>query len=244
MTLMNINDISVHYDKRTAVDHVSFSIEEGDYIAVVGENGSGKSTLIKTVVGLLHPASGTIDRCGIAPGEIGYMPQTTMVQKDFPATVEEVVLSGFLNARGLFPFYSGAQRTQALENMKILHVEGLGKKSFRDLSGGQQHRVLIARALCATKKLLVLDEPASVLDPVVTHGLYDTLRDLNENRGIAILMVSHDIHCAIEQSRKILHMDTTLRFFGSNEEYQKTELCHHMTGSCHAVSEEGGHHHA
>lgn len=233
MKLLDIKDITVRYEKRIAVENVSFSIEEGDYIAVVGENGSGKSTLIKTLVGLLRPAAGTIERPGIQPDEIGYMPQTTMVQKDFPATVEEVVFSGLLRKKGFMPFYPRATKDVAYENMKILHVDDLAKKSFRDLSGGQQHRVLIARALCATKKLLILDEPVSVLDPVVTHGLYDTLRDLNENRGIAIVMVSHDIHCAIEQSKKILHMDTTARFFGTNEEYQKTELCRHMVGHCH-----------
>ena len=233
MTLIQLENVTLSYDGHIAVQNASFTVQSGDYIAVVGENGSGKSTLIKAMAGLIRPSGGTLLRSGLRRGELGYMPQSTAVQKDFPATVEEVVYSGLLPHKGFSPFYSKAQKELALQNMELLHVAHLRKKSFRDLSGGQQHRALIARALCATKKLLLLDEPAFVLDPMVTHELYDLLRQLNTERGIAIVMVSHDIHCAIEQSKKILHMHKNVLYFGDTAAYRQTELCRCMIGSCH-----------
>lgn len=247
MNLLDVNNLTVRYERQTAVEHVSFSLREGDYTAIVGENGSGKSTLVKTLVGLIPPADGTIDMHGITPREIGYLPQSTVVQRDFPASVTEVVMTGCLAAGGFHPFYSREQKRLAHDMMELLGVTGFAKKSFRELSGGQQQRVLLARALCATKKLLILDEPASVLDPVVTHDLYAILRTLNEERGITILMVSHDIHCALEQAKTILHMDRSLRFFGTAEEYSHTSEYRRMVGDCtpevHAHPHTHGHHH-
>ena len=231
MTLLEVSNLTVRYERQIAVEDVSFTLEEGGYTAVVGENGSGKSTLVKTLVGLIPPYAGNVDFHGMTAGEIGYLPQSTVVQKDFPASVREVVMTGCLGSH-ICPFYSRAQKTLAEENMELLGVTPFAKKSFRELSGGQQQRVLLARALCATKKLLILDEPASVLDPVVTHDLYGILKRLNTERGITVLMVSHDIHCAVEQAKTILHMGKNLLFFGSVEEYCRTGLYERMSGGC------------
>ncbi|MBR5869814.1 MAG: ABC transporter ATP-binding protein [Clostridia bacterium] len=232
MNLLEVKNLTVRYERQCAVENVSFSLQEGDYAAIVGENGSGKSTLVKTLVGLIPAADGEITMHGLTRGEIGYLPQSTVVQKDFPASVTEVVLTGCLAGGTFRPFYSKAQKELAKEMMELLGVTPFAKKSFRELSGGQQQRVLLARALCATKKLLILDEPASVLDPVVTHELYAILRKLNRERGITILMVSHDIHCALEQAKTILHMDRTLRFSGTVEDYADTPEYRRMIGDC------------
>lgn len=242
MNLLEVNHLTVRYERQTAVRDVSFVLREGDYAAVVGENGSGKSTLVKTLVGLIPAADGEVRMTGITHGEIGYLPQSTVVQKDFPASVTEVVMTGCLGGT-LRPFYTKAQKHLAHENMELLGVTPFAKKSFRELSGGQQQRVLLARALCATKKLLILDEPASVLDPVVTHDLYAVLKHLNEARGITVLMVSHDIHCALEQAKTILHMGQGLLFCGPVHDYYHTELYQKMTGGCHADGHMHGHHH-
>lgn len=242
-TLLEVKNLTVRYERQIAVENVSFALCEGDYAAIVGENGSGKSTLVKTLVGLIAPTQGEVLFHGIKQGEIGYLPQSTVVQRDFPASVEEVVLTGCIGANAILPFYSKAQKALARENMELLGVTPFSKKSFRELSGGQQQRVLLARALCATKKLLILDEPASVLDPVVTHELYDILHRLNEDRGITVLMVSHDIHCAVEQAKTILHMGKSILFDGSNEDYVKTELYGRMVGSCHTESHAHHRHH-
>ena len=245
MNLLEVKNLTVRYERQTAVENVSFSLREGDYAAIVGENGSGKSTLVKTLVGLIPAADGEIKMHGMTRGEIGYLPQSTVVQKDFPASVTEVVLTGCL-AGGVFrPFYSKAQRALAQEMMALLGVTPFAKKSFRELSGGQQQRVLLARALCATKKLLILDEPVSVLDPVVTHELYAILKKLNRERGITILMVSHDIHCAAEQAKTILHMDRTLRFCGPVADYMQTPEYRRMIGDCQPELHDHhcGHHH-
>ena len=248
MNLLEVNHLTVRYERQTAVENISFSLEEGDYAAIVGENGSGKSTLVKTLVGLIPAADGSVSMHGMTRGEIGYLPQSTVVQKDFPASVTEVVLTGCLARGGFHPFYSKAQKALAHEMMDLLGVTPFAKKSFRELSGGQQQRVLLARALCATKKLLILDEPASVLDPVVTHELYGILRRLNRERGITILMVSHDIHCALEQAKTILHMDRTLRFCGPAEAYTETAEYRRMIGDCqpemHAHHHGPDHHHS
>lgn len=233
MPLIELNNVTLSYDGHIAVENATLCVNSGDYIAVVGENGSGKSTLIKAMAGLIRPQSGSIIRPELKKHSLGYMPQSTAVQKDFPATVEEVVFSGLLPTKGFLPFYIKEQKERAYANMKLLHVQDLRKKSFRELSGGQQHRALIARALCATEQILLLDEPASVLDPMVTHELYDLLHELNEARKITVVMVSHDIHCAIEQSKKILHMHRRVLYFGETAAYRDTELCRQMIGSCH-----------
>lgn len=230
MALISCNDITVKYDGYTAVDSVSFMLEQGDYLSIVGENGSGKSTLIKALLGLMKPASGTVRMDGLKQTQIGYMPQQTAVQKDFPASVGEVVLSGCLNRRGLSPFYKAADKCRARDNMERLEIGGLEKKCYRELSGGQQQRALLARALCATEKLLLLDEPAAGLDPVITAELYALIDSLNTERGITVIMVTHDVRSAVQCGNKILHMDTKAAFFGLREDYEKTDICRRMMG--------------
>lgn len=176
------------------VHDLNFEINQGDYLCIVGENGSGKSTLVKSLLGLKNVDKGKIVfDDGLKQTEIGYLPQQTDVKKDFPASVYEVVLSGRLNSRGMKPFYTAEDKKQAWEKMDMLGIRDLAKQCFRDLSGGQRQRVLLARALCATKKLLLLDEPVTGLDPIVTAEFYQLISRINKESGIAVVMVSHDI---------------------------------------------------
>ena len=230
MNLLTCQNVTMQYDGRVAVRDVSFAAEAGDYLCIVGENGSGKSTLIKGILGLIRPFGGTITFDGIRQTEIGYLPQQTAAQADFPASVYEVVLSGCLNRRGMKPFFSAREKDRAACNIRLLGIEPICKKSFRELSGGQQRRVLLARALCATEKLLILDEPAAGLDPVVTGELYSTVEKLNRESGVTVIMVSHDMHMALRYGSKILHMHTRAAFFGPAEEYKKTKACRRMMG--------------
>jgi zinc transport system ATP-binding protein len=220
--ILECKNLSCFYGTYQAVEDVSFSINAGEYLCVVGANGSGKSTLIKTILGLNKNFSGTIFKDKKI--SVGYLPQQTLVQKDFPASVFEVVLSGLLSNKKFFTFYTKADKKIALENMKKLGIESLAKKSFKELSGGQQQRVLLARALCAAKDLLILDEPVTGLDPAVTDELYELIKKLNKSENLAILMISHDIHRAVNQASHILHMDKKALFFGSSAEYSKTEF--------------------
>ncbi|MBQ2847993.1 MAG: ABC transporter ATP-binding protein [Clostridia bacterium] len=226
MALINVSGVSLGYEGKPIVTDLNFSVNKGDYLCIVGENGSGKSTLMKTLLGQKHVLSGKIEFSdGLKQNEIGYLPQQTEVQKDFPASVKEVVLSGCLNSCGLRPIYSKEQKKQAAEIMEKLGISDLAKKCYRELSGGQQQRVLLARALCATKKLLVLDEPVAGLDPVVTKNLYRLISDINKE-GITVIMVSHDIHAAIEFASHILHIGNKPLFFGTKEDYKNTDGCH------------------
>ncbi len=215
-------DLSVGYDGNAILKNISFGVNKGDYLAVVGENGSGKSTLMKTVLGLVKPISGEV--CvgdGLRKNEIGYLPQQTVVQKDFPASVWEVVISGCIANMGLKPFYGKEEKALAAENIKKMGLEGLEKRSYRELSGGQQQRVLLARALCSTKKVLLLDEPVSGLDPKVTAEMYELIYNLNKG-GTTIIMISHDISAALKYASHILHIGKEV-FFGTKEAYLKSE---------------------
>jgi len=224
MAVLTCKNLTMYYDNHLAVKNASFSIEKGDYICIVGENGSGKSTLIKGILGLMKAKSGSIILGdGIRQNEIGYLPQQTVVQRDFPASVFEVVLSGCLNKSGLRPFYSQKEKEIATANINKLGMKHLKNKSYRELSGGQQQRVLLARALCATENILLLDEPVSGLDPIVTCEMYNLIKKLNSENGVTIIMVSHDISSAIENSDKILHMDTEVLFFGKTSDYVSSD---------------------
>ena len=218
------------YEDVVAIGNLSFAVEEGDYLCVVGENGSGKSTLVKGILGLKQPTAGEIRYLSVKQKQIGYLPQQNASQKDFPATVREVVLSGCLNENGFRPFYTKAQKHRANEMIKKLSLEDLAKKSFRDLSGGQQQRVLIARALCATEKLLLLDEPVTGLDPLVTSELYRLINHLNKAHGITIIMVTHDVTNALAYANKVLHIVPNSCYFGSAEDYKKTCAYEELTG--------------
>lgn len=225
MSLVLCENITVAYEGQIVVRDLSFWIEQGDYLCIVGENGSGKSTLVKSLLGLKAPMKGQIVLGdGLKPKEIGYLPQQTDVQKDFPASVQEVVLSGRLNSRGLRPFFSDSDKRQAQAMMKLLGIEDLKKSCFRDLSGGQKQRVLLARALCATKKMLLLDEPVTGLDPIVTAEFYQLIKEVNEKSGIAVVMVSHDIESALRDASHILHLQETALFFGRAEDYRKSPV--------------------
>ncbi len=225
MALINVKDVSLGYEGKPIVTDLNFQVNKGDYLCIVGENGSGKSTLMKTLLGQKTVHSGKIEFSdGLKQNEIGYLPQQTQVQKDFPASVREVVMSGCLNSSRFNPFYTKTQKKQATEIMEKLGITELSNKCYRELSGGQQQRVLLARALCATKKLLVLDEPVAGLDPVVTKNLYRLISDIN-NEGITVIMVSHDIHAAIEFASHILHIGNKPLFFGTKEEYKNSDGC-------------------
>ncbi len=227
MALIRCEDLTMKYDGQTAVDAISFTVEPGDYLCIVGENGSGKSTLIKGLLGLLKPVGGKITFDGIAQSEIGYLPQQTLAQKDFPASVYEVVLSGCLKPG--FAFFTKQDKQRAMDNMARLDIADIRKKCYRELSGGQQQRVLLARALCATKKLLLLDEPAAGLDPVITSEFYTLIKALNQG-GLTVLMVSHDIRSAVQYGNKILHMAMQSVFFGSAHDYLETPEGRRMMG--------------
>jgi len=228
MALINISNVSLGYEGKPIVSGLNFSVNKGDYLCIVGENGSGKSTLMKTLLGQKQPISGKIEFSdGLKQAEIGYLPQQTDVQKDFPASVKEIVLSGCLNGCGLRPFYSKEQKKTAYENMEKLGISELSGKCYRELSGGQQQRVLLARALCATKKLILLDEPVAGLDPVVTQNLYKIVKEINDE-GITVVMVSHDMESALKYSSHILHICHMPLFFGKKEDYAVSEVCCHF----------------
>ena len=211
------------YENHDAVIDLNLEIYPGDYLCVVGENGSGKSTLIKGILGLLKPTGGTLAVADeLKRGGIGYLPQQTAAQKDFPATVQDVVLSGTLSRRGNRPFYSMAERKLAAHNLERLGMEHLKNKCYRELSGGQQQRVLIARALCATEQLLILDEPITGLDPSAIQDFYHLIKKLNKEDGITIIMVSHDIGNVISQANKILHLHRRVVFCGTAEAYRQS----------------------
>lgn len=219
MSLLTCDNVCLGYEGRTVVEGLTFKVDSGDYLCILGENGSGKSTLMKTLLGLRNPMSGTITMDdGLKKNEIGYLPQQTVVQRDFPASVKEIVMSGFLNHSGLRPFYTKEEKKIAHENMQRLGIEDMGKKCYRELSGGQQQRVLLARALCATSKMLLLDEPVAGLDPKVTGEMYELIKSLNKD-GITIIMVSHDMQAALKYATKILHVSDKPEFFTSKEEY-------------------------
>lgn len=223
-TLFICNDLSLGYDGKTIIEHLNFEVNNGDYLCIIGENGAGKSTLIKTLLNLMKPISGKIITGeNYKQFEIGYLPQQTEVQKDFPASVWEVVLSGTLSKCGNRPFYSKEEKALAEENIKKMDIWELRKKCYRNLSGGQQQRVLLARALCATTKLILLDEPTAGLDPKATTDFYDIVHKLNTD-GITVIMVSHDIKTSIKYASHILHMSKHRTFFGKKDDYLKSDL--------------------
>jgi zinc transport system ATP-binding protein len=213
-------DLSVGYEGKSVVCELSFSVNAGDYLCIVGENGSGKSTLMKTILKLKSPMSGKIETGGgLSQNEIGYLPQQTIVQKDFPASVYEVVLSGCLNGCGLRPFYNKNEKRLAVENMERLGISNLAKRCYRELSGGQQQRTLLARALCATRKLLLLDEPVAGLDPTSTAEMYELIAALNKS-GTSIIMISHDITAVTKYASHVLHIGSgNVLYYGAAADY-------------------------
>ena len=230
MAQLTCKNLTLGYDNRAIQEDLNFSISAGDYLCIVGENGSGKSTLMKTLLHLQPPISGTIELGdGLKKNEIGYLPQQTLVQRDFPASVKEIVLSGCQSRCGFRPFYNKEEKRIARKAMEKMMIQDLADHCYRELSGGQQQRVLLARALCAAQKILLLDEPVSGLDPRVTAEMYQLIRDLNKKDGITNIMISHDIAAAIKYATHILHIGENC-FFGTRKQYLESSLGKAFTG--------------
>lgn len=219
-TILKANHICVAYDGKKVVDHASFEVQRGDYLCIVGENGTGKSSLVKAMLGLVPTCCGKAE-FNLKNGKkrIGYLPQQTVLRTDFPASVRETVLSGCLSGMKFPKIYGKKEKNTADEYMKYLDIYELAKKSVRELSGGQRQRVFLARAMCAADEILVLDEPISGLDINASKELYSCLEKLNREKNITIIMISHDMQSAMKYATKILHLDKTVLFFGTKEDY-------------------------
>lgn len=242
MSLIKAEDLTVGYDSRAVVSGISFSVDQGDYLCIVGENGSGKTTLMKTLLGLIPPVAGKIETGdGLKAREIGYLPQQTEVQRDFPASVREIVMSGFQGRAGMRPFYAASAKREAEENMKRMGILEISSKCYRDLSGGQQQRVLLARALCAAGRVLLLDEPVAGLDPKVTAEMYDLIESLNKE-GIAIIMISHDLAAAEKYASHILSIGDEVAF-GAKEEFDVCDSCGQLIEDAETFEPHVHHHH-
>ena len=221
MALITMKDVTIAFEGVAAVKNASFSVEKGDYLVILGENGSGKSTLVRAILGLVRPAKGQIlYGDGLKRAQIGYLPQKSAAQRDFPASVEEVVRSGLVNRLGGRMWLGAQQKRLAAEKMRLMDVENMKNRPYRTLSGGQQQRVLLARALCATDSILLLDEPVTGLDPDATEEMYGVIRALNREHNTAIVMVSHDVNAALRDANKVLVMDHGVDFFGTVEKWK------------------------
>ena len=226
MAQLICRDLALGYDGHEILSGLNFEVSAGDYLCIVGENGSGKSTLMKTILGLQSPMRGKVTTGdGLRRSEIGYLPQQTLAQRDFPASVWEIVLSGCQGRQGLRPFYTKADKALTAENIHKMGIDALTRRCYRELSGGQQQRVLLARALCSTQKILLLDEPVSGLDPKVTAEMYELIDTLNKRDGITVIMISHDLDAAVRYATHILHIGSDV-FFGSKEEYLQSDAAY------------------
>ena len=231
MAQLCCKNVGFAYGGETVLSGVNFSVNAGDYLCIVGENGSGKSTLMKGILGLKEPSEGEIVfGDGLKANEIGYLPQQTGIQRDFPASVGEVVLSGRISGMGHRLFYSRADREAASENLERMGIEELKDRCYMELSGGQQQRVLLARAMCATKKLLLLDEPVTGLAPNAANEMYNRIKLINRCDKISVIMVTHDVHEAVRYATHILHLGHGQLFFGSVEEYRKSDHVRRLLG--------------
>ncbi len=238
MIKIECKNVALGYEGQTVTENLSFTVTSGDYLCIVGENGSGKTTLMKALLQSITPISGEICFEGLSRGEVGYLPQISPAQNDFPASVREVVLSGCLSGMGRCPFYSAREKARANENMEKLGILSLAKKPYRELSGGQKQRVLLARALCQARKLLLLDEPTASLDPQISADFYSIVEKLNREENITVIMISHDIHSAMKYASHILHVGKTPLFFGKTHDY-----IHSGISGCFCCHEEHDHEH-
>lgn len=220
MAQLTCENVILGYEKTAVTGRINFELNKGDYLYIIGDNGSGKSTLMKGILGLRKPMEGKITfGDGLKQNEIGYMPQQTIVQKDFPASVEEIVISGCLSRSGLKPFFTKKDKELADEMLAKMEILDLKKRCYRELSGGQQQRVLLARALCATQKMLLLDEPVAGLDPETTEEFYELIKKLNRKEAVTIIMVSHDMHAVSKYASHVLNLVKDPVFFGMKEDY-------------------------
>lgn len=225
--LIELSDVTVSFEGHAAVENVNLKIERGEYAVLLGSNGSGKSTLMRAMLGLVRLKAGEIRfGDGLRRDRVGYMPQKTVAQRDFPASVEEVVRSGLINRMGFRMRYSQPEKARALEAMRALGIERLRKKAYPTLSGGQQQRVLLARALCAADELLMLDEPVSGLDPQATEEMYRAVGALKRERGMAVFTISHDVEAALQGADRVIVLERSVQFNGTLEEYQEWRLTH------------------
>ena len=230
MAQITCKDLSFAYDGETVLSDINFSIDAGAYLCIVGENGSGKSTLMRGILGLKHPSKGEIIFDDLKPTEIGYLPQQTQIQRDFPASVSEVVLSGRLNSMRGRMFCNAEDKAAAAANMERLGIDDIADRCYLELSGGQQQRVALARAMCATKKLLLLDEPVTGLDPVAANEMYNLIKLVNLCDNTSVIMISHDIHAAVRYATHILHLGHSQLFFGTTEQYRESDLARRFVG--------------
>ena len=231
MSQIICRDLTLGYDKKVVSSGISFEVNRGDYLCIVGDNGSGKSTLMKALLKLIPVIDGEIVFSdGLNYGDIGYLPQQTEIQRDFPASVEEVVLSGCIGHKGFLPIYNRSDRIRAHKNLRRLGIDGLQKRPYKELSGGQQQRVLLARALCAADKMILLDEPVAALDPAATLDMYRTIESLNRDDGMTVIMISHDIGAAVKYATHILHIGHNPLFFGTKEDYINSDAYRYEIG--------------
>ena len=219
MNLITVESLTAFYESKKVFNNLSFTVEDGDYLCITGENGSGKTTLMKILLDLDIKHKGTVKLNGFTKREIGYLPQKTRHQTDFPASVKEVVLSGFAGGGFLGARYSKLQKQQAADNMELLGIKNIAEKSFSELSGGQQQKVLLCRALCAAKRVLLLDEPTTSLDKTATEEMYEIIEKLNKN-GLAVIMITHDMVHAANCAKHVLSFSEDNVFFGTKLEYK------------------------
>ena len=234
MAQITCRNLSFAYDGETVLSDIKFSLDAGAYLCIVGENGSGKSTLMRGILGLKQPSKGEIVFDDLKPTEIGYLPQQTQIQRDFPASVREVVLSGRLNSMRGRLFYNAEDKAAAAENMERLGIDDIADRCYLELSGGQQQRVLLARAMCATKKLLLLDEPVTGLDPVAANEMYNLIKLVNLCDNTSVIMISHDIHAAVRYGARIMHRGRSPLFFGTTAQYRESDLARRFVGGSRA----------
>lgn len=227
MALLTCRNASFGYDGEVVLSGIDFTLCGGEYMCILGENGAGKSTLVKGILGLISPVAGEIEFGeGLRACEVGYLPQQTQVQKSFPASVLEVVLSGRINSMGMRPFYNRKDREDAVKKLELMGMKGMERRSFQELSGGQKQRVLLARAMCAAGRLILLDEPVSGLDPAATIDLYELIADINKNMGMTVIMVSHDTEAAVKYASHIMQLSHTQLFYGTVDNYKNSEVGH------------------
>ncbi len=232
MVLIDCLNLSLSYNNVVAIKNFSYSFKESDYVCIVGENGSGKSSMFKGILGLNSQMkkSGKVVFCGVKPYEIGYLPQKANSKPDFPASVLEVVLSGFSAKAGFLTFYSKQQKNRANEILETLNIHFLKNKSFKELSKGQQQRVLFARSVCAARKILFLDEPCAGFDPIITSTFYQFLQNLNYENKVAIVMITHDVKHIINSAKTIIHLKNEPIFIGKKDDYIKSSIGQNFIG--------------
>lgn len=227
MAILTCKNASFGYDGEVVLSGIDFTLCGAEYMCILGENGAGKSTLVKGILGLISPVAGEIKFGeGLRACEVGYLPQQTQVQKSFPASVLEVVLSGRINSMGMRPFYNRKDREDAVKKLELMGMKGMERRSFQELSGGQKQRVLLARAMCAAGRLILLDEPVSGLDPAATTDLYELIADINKNMGMTVIMVSHDTQAAVKYASHIMQLSHTQLFYGTVDDYKNSEVGH------------------